>query len=317
MTAAVRPRLGAFVVTHRRPEALAATLGVLLAQTRPPETVLVVDNGADEATRRAVAAAGPAVLYRAAGDNLGPAGAAALALAWLGEQGFELVLWGDDDDPPRQPDDLERLLALLAADAAGDVAGVGAVGARWDWRRGELVRLPDAELLAGPVEVDAIGGGQQLLLRLDAVRQVGLPDARLFFGHEEQDFCLRLRRAGWRLWVDGAMMHERRRRAGRLGLTVRRSPLPRFPLDALWRQYYSTRNYIFMTRETFGRPDLARRETAKAAVRIAAAWLRGPVYGARFSALQARAVLDGWAGRMGRTVEPQPKRRPAAAGGEG
>jgi hypothetical protein len=62
-----------------------------------------------------------------------------------------------------------------------------------------------------------------------------------------------------------------------------------------------------MMRRTFMRPDLARKETVKAIVRTIFSWFRGVRYGAAFSRLQLRAVLDGYRDRMGRTVLAQPK----------
>jgi hypothetical protein len=68
-----------------------------------------------------------------------------------------------------------------------------------------------------------------------------------------------------------------------------------------------TRNYIYRMTRTFGRRDLARREAVKAVGRSAASWLNGPRYGARYTSLQFRGVVDGYRGRLGRTVEPQAK----------
>lgn len=298
--------LAAFVMTWHRPRVLRATLEALLAQTLPPERILVVDNGAEAETAAVAAAFGQGVGYAAMPDNLGPAGAAAFGLERLAAEGHDWIYWGDDDNPPRTPDTLERLLALPTRDGGEKVGGVGAVGTRWDWRRGRFERLRDDEL-AGILEVDSIAGGQHLVLRRTAVESVGLPDARLFFGLEELDYCLRLRRAGWRLLVDGELMHTSRVLAGRLGVRVGASAVPRVPRAQLWRRYYSTRNYVFMMRSTFGRPDLARRETLKALYRSLAAWLRGPAYGAVFARLQLRALLDGYRGRLGRTLSPAAK----------
>ena len=42
----------AVVVTHRRPDELAKSLDVLSTQTRLPDHLIVVDNGASEGRRR-------------------------------------------------------------------------------------------------------------------------------------------------------------------------------------------------------------------------------------------------------------------------
>ncbi|HEX6202370.1 MAG TPA: glycosyltransferase [Thermoanaerobaculia bacterium] len=302
-------RLACFVITYQRPERLREILAAYAGQTRPPDHVLVVDNGDPGPTREAIAGCrGLSVEHRPLGDNRGPAGAAAAALARLAGDGWEWMLWADDDDPPRFPDTLERLLRLAAAEDGPELGGVGAVGARFDWRRGRIVRVSDEELAGGSaVAVDVVGGGHALMLHRRAVAAAGLPDERLFFGLEEIEYCLRVRRCGLRLLVDGQRMHEHRRMAGRLEHTVRRSALPGAVRSTLWRRYYTTRNYIFLMRETFGRPDLARREAGRAVVRAAAGFLRGPRYGLAFAPLQLAAVADGYRGRMGRTVAPQPK----------
>ena len=38
-------RLGAFVLTYNRPEALAASIAAIMGQTRPPDLLCIVDNG--------------------------------------------------------------------------------------------------------------------------------------------------------------------------------------------------------------------------------------------------------------------------------
>jgi hypothetical protein len=109
------------------------------------------------------------------------------------------------------------------------------------------------------------------------------------------------------LVVDGELMHRHRAASGRLGIEVRRTPWPRRSRSAIWRDYYTTRNYIHMMRRTFGRPDLARRAAAKALVRALAGWMRGPGYGAELTRLELRAIRDGYTGRLGATVAPRTK----------
>jgi GT2 family glycosyltransferase len=299
-------RFASFLITFNRPDRLRRTLGITLAQSRPPDLLLVLDNG-DPGVAEAVVAEfrEPRVVYHSMGTNVGPGGAAAYGLERLAAEGYDWIGWGDDDTPPKTADTLERLLRLAASGPA-DLGGVGAVGARFDWRRGELVRLADAEL-SGVIEVDAIGAGLQLIVRREAIGQAGLPDRRLFFGFLDPEYCLRLRRAGYRLWVDGELMRTYRESAGRMGLQLRRAVTPAYSADRLWRRYYVTRNYIHAMRRTFGRPDLARREAARAFVRTLTAWRRGPAYALRFGGLQLRGVIDGYRGRLERTVTPQAK----------
>jgi GT2 family glycosyltransferase len=299
-------RFGAFIMTFNRPEILGRTVEAILGQTRPPDRLLVVDNG-DEARTRAVLErfAGAPIVYHSMGENTGPAGATAYGLQRLVDEGFDWIYWVDDDDPPQTPGTLERLLAL-ATSAGPDVGAVGGVGCRFDWRRGEMLRLPDAAL-SGVIEVDIIAGNQQFILRREAIQEVGVNDPRLFFGLYEPEYCLRIRRAGYRFLVDGDYMRERRTAMKRMNLHRPRAWVPDYPRHRVWQRYYRTRNYIYMMRTTFGRPDLAWREVLKAGGRTVMSWARGPKYGSEFTLLQLRGIIDGFRGRMGRTVVPKPK----------
>ena len=106
-------KLAAFVMTFDRPEALRGTLGLLLAQSRPPEKIVVIDNGGSAATAAVIEGLGdPRVTHVRMHENLGPAGAAACGLRSLSEEGYDWIYWGDDDDPPQTPDTLQKLLDL-------------------------------------------------------------------------------------------------------------------------------------------------------------------------------------------------------------
>lgn len=299
-------KLGAFIVTYRREEHLDASLRALLAQTRRPERILVVDNAIAADTEAVVRRLDhPSLAYLAAPENLGSAGGTELGQRTLYDAGCERIYFGDDDNPPRTDDTVERLCRLLDA-AAPEVGGVGALGSRFDWQAGRLVRLPDAAL-DGVLEVDFIGGNHTMVMPREAIDRVGFYNGELFFGYPDLEYCLRLRRGGFRLIVDADLMRRHRADSGRLGIEVKRTPRPRRDRAAIWRNYYTTRNYLHMMRTTFGRPDLARREALRALGRAAAAWLRGPGYGWEFTRLQLRAVVDGHAGRLGRRVAPRRK----------
>lgn len=295
--------LGAYVITFRRPEVLKNTLSALLEQTRPPDTIIVVDNGNCPETRQ-IAEELKLPYYPL--DNLGPAGASEFAIGHLAQQGHDWIYWGDEDNPPQSSDIFEHLLRV-AHSAPSDVAGVGEVGARFDWSKGEITRLRNDELLPGPVEVDYIGGGQQFFLRASVVEKVGLPDGRLFFGRYEPEYCLRVRRAGYRFWVDGSLMHAAREREGRLSVKNPRRLVSRYSERLMWRRYYRTRNYIFFMSYVFGRHDLALREALKAFARSFFSLAKGPRYAWEFTRLEMQGVLDGYRRKLGRTVTPNAK----------
>ncbi len=73
-----------------------------------------------------------------------------------------------------------------------------------------------------PFRVDWVGGCC-LMIKREAVQKIGLMDESLFMYCEETDWCLRLHRAGWEVWVEpsteivhyGAKSSEQRSQASR------------------------------------------------------------------------------------------------------
>ena len=298
-------RLGAFVITFRRPEVLRSTLKLILGQTYPPDRVLVVDNGDCSDSKEIASELGLA--YHSFPENRGPAGAAEYATRRLADEGYDWIYWGDEDNPPLFDDIFERIMRG-AVSAPSDVAGLGEVGARFDWSRGIITRPPTSELEAPFIEVDYIAGNSQLILRREVVYEVGTPDGRLFFGGYEPEYGLRVRRAGYRFLVEGSLLYRAREHWGRLGAINTRHLVSPYPERLLWRRYYRTRNYIYYMQYVFGRGDLALRQVGKALVRSIFSFARGPRYAWKFLEMETRGVCDGYLQRLGRTVVPCPKR---------
>lgn len=289
-------RLGAFIMTFRRGEILADTIQRLKAQTRPADTILIVDNDPDQSARTIAEEAG--VDYLAIGRNTGPAGAAFAGLSCL-QHTCEFVFWADDDDPPRQDDAFEVLVrALERHPDAGAAAGRGL---RWNAEQGRPERIPDQQL-RGIVSVDVVGGCDFLMLRSSSIRKAGLPRVDLFWGSEDYDYCLQLKRAGFDIIVDADAFSTAQRKG-------------RKPHDAsskwasrlrkwTWRDYYAARNNIALasTRTT----PLGQIRTHN---RILLSLAGGLVSGSSSDRLQTlwlayRAVSDAHRGRMGMTIDP-------------
>jgi GT2 family glycosyltransferase len=306
-----RMKVGAFVMTFNRPEGLEGSLAYLLGQSRRPDEIWVIDNGSGTAARTAVERyAGEGVMYHASGDNIGPAGALASGFRLLADAGCDWFLAVDDDNAPTEPGAdriVEELVDLAERCDDGRLGIVGISGSRFDWQVGEHVRVPDDEL-SGDLEVDVIGGGCGLMVSRTLVDDVGTPNPALFFGHEEVLFCLAARRNGYRIVVSGESMHRAREAHHRLGQeAVRRTVVATDPYHALWRRYYVTRNYIYPMRREFAEPRRARRMALKSAVQAVLAFGRGPSYGRRYSSMQLKGIIDGYRGRLGRTVPPVAK----------
>jgi glycosyltransferase involved in cell wall biosynthesis len=300
-------RLLGILITFRRPRELALMLQRLADSERPVDRLVVVDNSptADaELLVERYRGRGRAAEYVAAPENLGPAGAVALAMGRLLEAAADddwIVLF-DDGEPP-DTEELAEMWAFALRMRSEDprLGAVGGVGATFDWARGRVVRVPDHRL-EGPVPVDYIGSGQLPLYRVPAVRAVGVFKPELFFGFEELEYGLRLRAAGWSLYVDGDRWRAGRQLLGRLdvagGPTVGLA-------ETTWRDYYRLRNLIAILLGAGRRRVAARVSLLVGLGKPLANAPRQPGRSLRRLRLNWRACRDGWAGRLGRTVEPE------------
>lgn len=123
-------RLGyeVIVVTRNRPEALALSIPLLLAQSRPPERLTVVDASDDhDATRRAVdaAAAGATIPVE---TRRGPTGMTRQRNAGLARVEAPIVMFPDDDSLTHQGS-CEAIMRAFERDREGQVAAVNAADA--------------------------------------------------------------------------------------------------------------------------------------------------------------------------------------------
>lgn len=201
-------RVVAVVVTYRRTELLRRCVDSVLGQTRPPELVLVVDNGG---LAREVLGARSGVEIVETGENLGPAGGY--------EVGFREALerepawiWAVDDDVEPEDDCLQLLLA------AGETGRARVLMPRQLKPGGERGFPPSWN---GP------------LVAADVVRRIGLPRGDLFFWAEDTEYFHRAREAGFpRTGVPDAVVHHR-------------NPEDRARGSARdWRLYYEVRNTL-------------------------------------------------------------------------
>lgn len=299
-------KIHGLMVTYRRPAQAGETLRSVAEQSRRPDTLTVVDNAPkDDAEEILGALWGGEFSYLGMSDNLGPAGGIARGMKSILEfaDPDDWVLSIDDDDPPPLRETIERLerLAVSLRESGDRVAGVAAVGARFDLRRGRVIRIPDHELTVPAVPVDHIGGNQYPLYSVAAIRDVGVFDESLFFGFEELEYGLRLVAGGWNLYCDGLMRLERRTAADRLGYGTRPASVG---FDSVsWRMYYSRRNLLLILRRHgswVGFARVAAVGLGKPVVNL----LRTPRLAGRAFKLQALGVWHGAIGKTGRVVEP-------------
>jgi N-acetylglucosaminyl-diphospho-decaprenol L-rhamnosyltransferase len=217
------PDLSVVIVTWNSARFIGPCLGALQANTACSYECFLVDNSSSDDTVAIVRRDYPWVTLLEPGRNLGFAAANNLALRRAA--GRSLLLLNPDTEV--QPGALAAMLALLDRRSAA-----GAVGARllnsdgtlqfstfrlptaatlaWEYFLRDLRRLDDpraGRYAAADYAVERpVEGllGACLMLRRQAVEQVGILDERFVLYCEEVDWCIRLRRAGWELWYTPA-----------------------------------------------------------------------------------------------------------------
>lgn len=205
------PKVAAVVLNYNGREVTLQALASLARMTYPRFDLVVVDNGSTDGSAAAMAEAFPDVVQVRTEANLGPAGGVNLGLEWALARDHDYVLVLNNDIEVA-PDFLTEMVAAAEADPA-----VGCVGPKAYyhsdrqriWSAGGEIRFREAVTSeAGEGEIDRgqwdrdrevpYVNGCAMLIRRAALEAVGLWDPTFFLGVEDADFCMRVRRAGFR-----------------------------------------------------------------------------------------------------------------------
>jgi len=221
-------RLSAVVVSWNTCALLRACLTALTASADPARlAVICVDNGSSDGSVAMVQQEFPAVVVIANRDNVGFAAACNQGIAVALEQHHAEYVALVNSDVIVTPAELERLTEPMAA--APRVAAVGPTLRLEDGRlqsgaagypltawsgicqflflsaltrgrlRGFFVEQKRFRHATRPVPVSWVSGAC-MVVRSDAIRQVGPLDASLFMYGEDVEWCQRMRRHGFDVW---------------------------------------------------------------------------------------------------------------------
>ena len=192
-------------------------LDALKISNYPDMAVIVVDNGSTNDSVAKIRAAHPLVTLLESGKNLGFAGGNNIGIRYALADGAEYV-WLLNNDTVPDPDALSTLVAKASTDRKiGAVASIcyyadspSQVQA-WAGARVNLW-IGYARNSTEPHRDDWFHSlyGASMLVRREAFEDVGLLDEGFFHYWEETEFCLRLRRKGWRLAAapDSRILHK-------------------------------------------------------------------------------------------------------------
>jgi rhamnopyranosyl-N-acetylglucosaminyl-diphospho-decaprenol beta-1,3/1,4-galactofuranosyltransferase len=208
----------AVLVTHKRHDQLSKSLDVVVAQTRAPDHVVVVDNDYDERVRDVVAGLPVPSTYLGSRRNLGGAGGFALGMLHALALGADWVWCADDDGMPHGPTVLATLMACAEKYQLAEVSPMvcdidDPERLAFPLRRGLIWRRYTSELRAEDPDRDLLPGIASLfngaLFRASTLEAIGVPDLRLFIRGDDTEMHRRLVRAGlpFGTCLDGAYLH--------------------------------------------------------------------------------------------------------------
>ncbi len=280
-------------------------LDALKQQSRKLDEIIVVDNASTDDTVDMLASQYPEVRVLSLPENGGVGGGYAAGLTYAAITKKYSWAWLLDDDSVPPPDGLQKLLeglqhldestdpiAILAPLCVDSKTSTSYPGL--SWLGGRLVPTPGDPSQPLTFVDSVISSGS--LVRREAVEAVGLPRVDFFMDFVDYEYCLRLRRQGFRVAVvrDSILDHE-------IGAQRTFNILGRkkFWADhAPWREYYMARNETFTIWQHY--PQLITK--AFAGYKFAHHALGIVLFGKQKLAclgMMCRGFLDGRAGRLG------------------
>ena len=208
------PRVLAIVLNYNGREMTLATVASLLALDYPGLGVLVIDNGSTDGSDEAIAAAFPSVRRLRTSDNLGISGGLNLGFRVGMQEGWNYLM-PMNNDIEVAPDLLRELVEAAESDPMigcvgpkcfyyyGDRNRLWSAGGRLRFRESVTRERGMGELDHGQYdrdgEVDYVNGAL-MLVRREAMAATGLWDPVYHVSVEDADWCVRMKRAGFRCW---------------------------------------------------------------------------------------------------------------------
>lgn len=201
----------AVIVTFNRKILLMRTLTALYAQTRPIDTILIIDNASSDGTPELLVEQGFLVkdnlIYQRLDNNTGGAGGFYIGVKHAYEMGYDW-LWLMDDDGYPTPTCLEKLLAYRTDfDFYGplviDDKGTGKLSFPfWINKRTRITNRDEANSHAKHnrgVLKNVLSPFNGVLVKKSLIGRIGYPEAPFFIWGDEINYTMRARQAGARI----------------------------------------------------------------------------------------------------------------------
>ena len=246
----------ALVITFNRLPQLQECIAVIRSQTRPPDEIVVINNGSTDKTLEWLKKQLDITVLNQ--ENSGVAGGVYSGLKYSSERGYSWT-WINDDDALAAPNALEQLLLATSYRLTGRVFNSLSID-KHDSSRicFHYIRYSNADVrqkkrydyvrdLLTEMESPIVEGEAQFycstLVHHDIVRDVGLPLPDLFVRGDEAEYLQRIIASGFTTYtvVNSRVFHEQQKRefARILGKGFYYEPMAKL------KRYYTARNAVW------------------------------------------------------------------------
>ncbi len=235
--------VAAVVVTYNRLADLKKCLDTLRAQTRPLDTIFIINNGSNDGTEEWLATQSDLRVTTQA--NLGGAGGFATGIDTAYKAGYTW-LWCMDDDCLAAPDALANL--LNSPNLGPCIKNSMSVSVN---SRDELAFFVDRpnqayRKVSDMTGLDLIYGVASFfngtLVHSEVVKAIGIPDKELFIWGDEVEYMTRAQKMGFPVVTVPSSVFYHPASFDRDGI----------PWPAAWKQYYAVRNQRRVLQNQFG-----------------------------------------------------------------
>ncbi|GAB3702639.1 hypothetical protein GCM10027592_32250 [Spirosoma flavus] len=225
--------VAAVVVTYNRLADLKKCIASLQGQTRPVDAIIVIDNGSNDGTSNWLAEQDG--LWVVTQSNLGGAGGFATGIDMAYKAGYQW-LWCMDDDCLAAPDALEAL--LKSPNIGPCIKNCVSVSNKNHSELAFYVDRPNRSyrLVSDMASMDLVYGVafffNGTLVSSEVVKNVGLPDKKLFIWGDEVEYMTRVQKMGYPVVTVPRSIFYHPPSFDRNGI----------PWPGAWKQYYAVRN---------------------------------------------------------------------------
>jgi GT2 family glycosyltransferase len=246
------------VVTYNRKMLLNRCIHAILAQTQCPAKILIIDNASTDGTDQMLINnkwdCHDRIIIVHLPNNIGGAGGFSRGIELAIEMGADFM-WIMDDDAIPEPESLEVLLQHVSSRNSiyGSLATDGDV-LSWPLthrnktrhEKGQLNNITDVHNFMEVEFLPFIG----ILISKVIVERIGLPDSGYFLAADDVEYCLRARKAGFKIII----IAKSRIHHPAAKLYFLRLPFKTFTCLKLspWKRYYDIRNRLFLAKTHYG-----------------------------------------------------------------